>query len=67
MGDDQAPEHRVINQTIKELIGHIRRKMDLLPNLALRFNLSDEVVREIRRNLQSEIEDLHSLPEDATL
>lgn len=67
MRREQAPQHRDLSQPIKDLRAHVQFKIDALPELAQRFNLSQEATNGLRSHLQSELDYLGTLPQEATL
>lgn len=65
--EQQPPQHRKIDMAARDLIAHVQFKLDMLPDLATRFNLGEEAVEGLRAHLQSEIDYLSNLPPEATL
>lgn len=59
--------HRKIDSFVKDLVAHVQFKIDRLPELAQRFNLSPETINELRQNLEAEKLVLEQLPPDAKL
>ncbi|MEK7194436.1 MAG: hypothetical protein AAB660_01995 [Patescibacteria group bacterium] len=67
MGKEQPPEHRDLTMPVRDLIAHVQFKMDALPELAQRFHLGEEAVAGLQAHLQSEIDYLQNLPQEATM
>ncbi len=62
-----APQHRTAFSDVRTLIMHTQGKLDWLPELAEMHGLALEIVEELKKHLQSEIEALNQLPPDAPL
>lgn len=64
---ENAPQHRSIDQSIEELRLHIQYKLDVLPEQAAFFHLSEKTIEGLKKNLLAELDQLTNLSSDMTL
>ena len=66
MGKEQ-PQHFEPNQTINQLIEHIKIKLETLDKAALAWGLSEEATQQLKKHLKEEKTLYLSLPPDTTV
>ncbi|MFH1561480.1 MAG: hypothetical protein ABID04_02780 [Patescibacteria group bacterium] len=59
--------YRTPDTVITDLREHIKLKIDMLPELAQRFNLDGEAITELQQHLQNELDYLDTAPDKSTL
>lgn len=65
--EERIPQNRELEQTIADLIDHVKSRIDLLPELAEKFNLNPKAVARLKAYLTEELADLERLPSNVKL